>query len=406
MIPLRAGLFAGAMLFAPTALHAQQAAPDKQESPDIVVIGQPLGETAKTLADCLARKCPPAEDIKATLRHADNQFLHGDYNAALGTLRQSGGRNRRFREQAGPEFADLMRATALVSRHLGEDQLYRTSTLSAQEVLADTLPPNDPTALIARLETGDMYGHLARPYVAENSYRAVLARAKAAGEADVAASAQLRIVNLYIMMAARPASRDVYLRKARDMLAEMSADPDPRAQRFLLAGKLMVARIAAGEGDETEMNAALAYYRAHATSLNPVLITAKAVDLGERWLGNSMFYNAADRYSGRLVDGQWFDATFWVKPDGHVEDVEILRKSKKLTGPWVEAVVKSVSARRYAPLPLPPLDPGVLRIERYTYTASFEETTASAIKHRSPHGRVEIVDLSTDAGDRPAGSTQ
>jgi hypothetical protein len=403
MIPRRPGLLLGAALLAPAALHAQQAAPDKSES-QIVVTGQPLDETAKALADCLARKCPPAQDIKASLRHAENLFLHGDYDAALGTLRQSGGRNRQYRKDAAPEFADLMRATALVSRHVGEDELYRTSTLSAQEVLADTLPPNDPTALIARLETGDMFGHLGKPLVAENSYRGVLDRARDSGRADIAASARLRLINLYLMIALRPSARDTYLHKARAMLGEMTADRDPQAQRFLLAGKLMMARIAAQNGDETELNAALAYYKAHATTLNPVLISSKAVDLGERFLGDGLFVNGADRYSPQLMDGQWLDVAFWVKPDGHVDDVEIIRKGKKLTGPWSAAVLKSLQARRYAPLALPPLDPGVLRIERYTYTAPFEQATASAIRRRAPHGRVEVVDLSNDAGAPPPSS--
>ena len=399
---LRAGLLTGALLVLPAALGAQQASQDKPKGEsEIIVTARPLAETEKALADCTARHCPSAEDIKASLRHAENQFLHGDYWAALGTLRQSGGRNRRYREQAGPEFADLMRATALVSRHVGLDDIYRTSTLSAQEVLADTRPPNDPAMLTAELETGDMYGHLSRAAEAENSYRSVLGTATKAGLPDVAASARLRIVNLYIAKAARPAVQGLYLRKAHAILDEMAADPDPRAQRFLLAGKLMVARIAANRGDERELDAALAYYRAHATSLNPVLISAKLVDLRESGLGDGGLVNAANRYPAQLMDGQWLDVSFWVKPDGHVDDVDILRKSKRLTGPWSAEVLKSVRGRRYAPLPLPPLDPGVLRIERYTYTAPFERTTGSKIMKRSPHGRIEIVDLSNDAGAPP-----
>ncbi|MFS2111753.1 hypothetical protein ACCC88_18830 [Sphingomonas sp. Sphisp140] len=400
MMPLRAAVLGGALLLAPVLAQAQ----DKQES-DIVVTGTPLDETDKALRDCLARHCPPAEDIKATLRHSENQFLHGDYRGSLGTLRQSGGRNREYRKQVGPEFADLMRATALVSRHLGEDQLYRVSTLSAQEVLADTLPPNDPARLTSQLEIGDMYGHVGRVAEAESNYRDVLGKAKAAGLADIAASARLRIVNLYILLAQSPAAASTYQRKAHAILADMAADPDPRAQRFLLAGKLMVARIAADRGDEKEQNEALAYYKAHATTLNPVLISSKAADLREGRLSDTTSFsksvNGADSRATQQLDGQWFDVSFWVKPDGRVESVDVLRKSKQLAGPWAKAVLDTIASRRYAPLPLPPLDPGVLRIERYTYTSPYRRITETRIMQHSPHGRIEMIDLSNDAGDRP-----
>jgi hypothetical protein len=51
----------------------------------IVVTGASLAETGRRLAGCLARHCPPDEDIAATLAHAENLFVAGDYRQAHAT---------------------------------------------------------------------------------------------------------------------------------------------------------------------------------------------------------------------------------------------------------------------------------------------------------------------------------
>src|SRR5689334_6772385 len=77
---------------------------------EIVVKGASLNETRKQLDDCLARHCTPGEDIDATLAHAENQFVSGDYQGAQRTLAKGHGRNWRYATTLPVEVADLDRA--------------------------------------------------------------------------------------------------------------------------------------------------------------------------------------------------------------------------------------------------------------------------------------------------------
>src|ERR1700710_1139442 len=84
-----------------TAFSMPAAAQEKPQTPpaknnDIVVTGVRLQDSEKALKDCLARHCPPTEDIAATLAHAENEFVAGDYHDARKTLQSSVGRNKRF----------------------------------------------------------------------------------------------------------------------------------------------------------------------------------------------------------------------------------------------------------------------------------------------------------------------
>ena len=71
---------------------------------DIVVTARSLQDTADALAACIARNCPPDEDIAATLAHAENQFVGGDYRSA-----------RRIRQGVKAEVEGLCRGDGTVS---------------------------------------------------------------------------------------------------------------------------------------------------------------------------------------------------------------------------------------------------------------------------------------------------
>ena len=48
----------------------------------IVVTGRPLAGTARALAECIVRHCPPDEEIDRTLAHMENPFIAGRYQEA------------------------------------------------------------------------------------------------------------------------------------------------------------------------------------------------------------------------------------------------------------------------------------------------------------------------------------
>jgi len=390
----------------------QGSAPTKPAaSQEIVVIGR-LGASKRALDECIARHCPPAEDIRASIRHAENQFLNGDYQGAWATLDRAKGRTRGRRNEVAAEYADLMRATALITRNLGEDHAYRTSALQARAVLADNRPPGDPLLLAVSLEVGDMYLRTHHVESAENIYRQIQARARAEGAFTTEAAALLRLVSLYVAEAMGSELAHSYLGKAKAVAAEIAARPEPVFRRFDPVARMMVARLAAQLGDSTGLDAAIEAYRSQVGPLVPVVAWAQPPRLDQARMGapNDVtspgsrdsaasdyipMTRAENRRPGQDFDDQWIDVSFWVRPNGAVEDVAIIRRSKRLSGGWEVPVLRSVSTRRYVPLALSATDPGLLRIERYTLTAPYEKVTGSIIPGRSPMaGRLEVVDLS------------
>jgi len=90
-------------------------------------------------------------------------------------------------------------------------------------------------------------------------------------------------------------------------------------------------------------------------------------------------------------DDKWVDVGFWVDPDGRVREAEILRRSGDTN--WTPTLMASINGRIYAPLTDPT---GSYRVERYTYTALWEDRTGTRLKQRSANARVEMLDLSAD----------
>jgi hypothetical protein len=95
----------------------------------------------------------------------------------------------------------------------------------------------------------------------------------------------------------------------------------------------------------------------------------------------------------------WADVGFWVRPDGHVEEPEILRSHGDPA--WIKPVLSSVSGRIYAPMKS---TDGSYRVERFTYTSLMASNTDSRIRQRSAQGRIEYLDLTGDEPSRKSSS--
>lgn len=116
---------------APSAAASPTAAPagsPASEQDQIVITGRRLTDTERALAECLARKCPVNEDIDATLAHAENLFVAGDYAGARQTTKASLQRNRKNAALFPVPVSDLERSNGRISAHLGEkfDYVYST----------------------------------------------------------------------------------------------------------------------------------------------------------------------------------------------------------------------------------------------------------------------------------------
>src|SRR5690349_6634013 len=147
-ILLAAGTAASAQAQAQAQPQSQPAAGPEQ---NVLVIGD-REAYRRRLAECLARRCPPNEDIDATTALAEVLFDEGEYREARSVLRASIGRNRDEAARYPEPVSDLYRATARVTRQLGFDQEAQRYTWQILSALRAGLPVEDHRHFTARLE--------------------------------------------------------------------------------------------------------------------------------------------------------------------------------------------------------------------------------------------------------------
>ena len=361
----------------------------------IVVVGRRLGDTERALAACIARHCPPKEDIDASLAHAENQFLAGDYAESRRTLRAARGRNAKYAKELPVEVSDLLRANARLAGLNGAATAARINTIDTLDALKSGLPADDSRVLIQRLSVGDVFAKQARFKAAENIYNSVARQARAAGIPRVEGHALLRNAVLFAAMAGvDPSYRD----SARKAIARIRATTDPAQAGFRDAAATLEARSERGLWDEKARETARAEMAAlplAARATTAVLVHAPAIDLGER-------ANGAQTVMTMQGDSapQWIDVAFWVSPDGSVRDIDVVRQSANAGGGWIGKVKASLADRVYRPLAMDKSDPGLRRIERYSLVYNVLTVLGSRIPSRTPAPHIEVTDLTVDT---PAG---
>ena len=400
------------------------AAPDDKVGSAVVVTGLRLSESERALKECVARKCPVDEDVAATLRHAENLFVAGRYQQARNTLYAGRDRTRRFAKTYPVQVSTVTRAIATVSAHLGEPEAYQLSTIDTLDVLKAGLPRDDARVLEARVEVASMFARLGRIEAAEQTFRAVAARARELDLVRIQGFAELRMAVLYEQLA--EGDPGIYEKAARDAVAGIVNNPDPRYAVFVKAARVLEARKLARKGDAKAFDAVLADVRSIGATDLPVLVYAPPIEqLREAIHGAYQAISNSgpeqrDRFTAgagvpsqteysrlplQLFDDQWVDVGFYVTPDGRTADIGILRTSPKLeTESWVKPVFKSIALRRYLPLKRDANDPGILRVERYTLTSLMEERIGTRIRQRSPEPRLEVLDLSVDSAPAKPGA--
>lgn len=376
----------------PLSALAQDASPPAVEQ--VVITGQSLESTKKALDDCIARECRPDQEIAAAIAHAENQFVAGRYTDAKATLSQASRRNKRYARQYPVPVSDMLRAKSRVAAHLGEGQAYFSAALDVVSALKAGLPEEDSRVLVARAELASAFARFGRFQVASNLYLDVAGDAKRLNLPVVEGFARLRDAALWSALALEnPAFRS----KARAKLATLAAITDPAQAPFAKQAKVLQARLNARDGDASGVDALIAEYRAQPVK-RPVLLSSPTIKLRpmrRTQQGESVSVTAL--MSTENYEGQWIDVSFWIAPDGRTTDVGILRDSGKTHKTWTDPVLEAIRGRRYAPLALDPADPGLLRVERYTYTSDWTDATGSRIRVRGNQPRVEMLDLSIDS---------
>lgn len=405
---LRSPLLAIALLSSTAAL-AQDSAATEPANRDIVVTGQSLQDTADALAACLARNCPPDEDIRLTLAHAENQFVAGNYRDARATTLASLRRNNDEGRAFPIEVSDLYRANGRIAAHLGEADAYRLSVLNMRDTLRDGLSDNDARVLAAQIEVGDSRARLGYPEEARDIYIRTAVQAERADQKRVAAFARIRQAMIDLPRLRRDWRGD-RAPAALAHLERISGEGEMVGADLALLSEVMLARIEREQGDMARTQRLVARFSAGGGTARPLLITSEPIQLQDTGVGDepgegNNNVNVLSRITVG-VDNRWIDVGYWVNADGRVSDYEVLRESGGLGG-WTQSVERSVKSRVYAPLaPVNGIaSPGFYIIERYTLTADFAnqvDCTGSRIRCRGPNLRVERTDLTPeDLSDQP-----
>jgi hypothetical protein len=373
MLPLAFALLAGQT--APASAPPQR----PEQGQTIIVTGQSLKETERALAQCLARQCPPDQDIAATLAHAENLFVAGRYadawRATHASIARNGGRGKEY----PVPVSDLYRADGRIALHLGEREPFTSATLAMKRALAAGLPRNDVRLLGADMEVAAMYTSVRDLDAAARAYKDLEREAHALGRDDIAGAARVRQAWLLNIAGLSWLARQELKRIAAD---GKEAEANRASARALLAS--LDREKSKGAGGE-----AIAAAARSAQGPTPVLLYQPQLDLPQvttMEAGSTLRLMATENFEDR-----WIDVGFRVTPEGKVAELEILRSHGPVD--WTPPLIKAIAGRLYSRIANPE---GTYRIERYTYTSFWTDMTGSRLRRRSPNARIEYLDLTAD----------
>lgn len=173
---------------------------DAAKSP-VIVSRRSLRSTAAALKQCLARHCPPAEDIANSMEHAENQFVAGQIEGARKTLLAARSRNKRYADTLPREVSSLVQFDADIAALLGLADYGRIATFASIDALKAGLPKDDPAISAKRLEVADVFLRQGKYLTAVRMYDAVAKRAQESGWPQLQGAAMFRSQRFYAMAA-------------------------------------------------------------------------------------------------------------------------------------------------------------------------------------------------------------
>ncbi|UZK69173.1 hypothetical protein OKW76_14265 [Sphingomonas sp. S1-29] len=385
---MRSDVFA--LLLSTVALPAaaQVAEEPGQQSDTIVITGQRLEDSQSALDACIARNCPPIEEITATVRHAENAFVAGDYKVANETLRKGLARNRQHEAVAPIAVSELIRARSQVAAHLGLTDLSRVAAIDNARMLRKQVGETHPNSLVAAAEVSDALVRSGRPDAAREHYAKLAKKARRQNEVGFEGFVRLRLAALEIAIAERTVTGAPT--RAMETLDTLIASTIPEQRVYADAARMLKAGFLARRGDDGALEAAITQVRT-SPERPPQLLFAPAIDVDDRRLPGM-----SPRPQLHAVDDNWADIGFFVRPDGRTGDVQILRTGKQFERPWADRVIASIAGRRYAPRSVAATDPGSFRVERFTYTADYRTNTGSRMVVRSDSPKILRLDLTVE----------
>ncbi|MGN5373556.1 hypothetical protein [Sphingomonas hankookensis] len=362
-----------AMLSSILLIIAQATAPPPAApAEEVVVVGH---RATDALAACLARQCPPAEDVEASLQASVEQFTAGRYDLAQRTLQRSIRRNRRHAAQLPGPVSSLYATLATVAEHDGYRSRWQFAARDNVGLLRRHVGVSDPGTLIEEMSLANTMLGTGDPSTAWGILKKVEIRALAAGHKDIAAGAAFRQAWL--------ALREGNYRRA-GKLADHAVDiAGSRKSQIATLRDVLNSRIALRKGDAGAIDALAARIR-QTEAQRPILLFSESAE--------DIISGGGIIPAGLTAPGVRFaDVGYWIRPDGRTASAEILNASN--LGQWEKTVLKQVGTRRYASLAVPAGHPGIYRVDRFTIRATFDFYAGARYAQRMGPPTIHIVDL-------------
>lgn len=352
-----------------------QAEPDSAPPKDPEIVVEAPQVTGDALAACLSQSCPPIQDVRATIRHAQAQFATGMYADARSTLWASIKRNRSVETTQPRAVSALYHALARVTLHNGDKDEFRRSALRAASILADSRIIEPHERVNGQIRLADAYAALGELNMARAAYRTARSMAEAAGLKSAADVLRVREVWMGVLSGLD--------NNANQRLAAMATDQSLAIEARGSAAKLAGGAMKPGDADYAKMLDVLSKSPQDTTVL---LWSAPTASFEERDAENAntafgdLWPAPARARGGELRGLRWADIGYWVRPDGSVDGARVI------AGPgnraWAAKLIGMFNDRQYTPFTPEPGSEGTYRVERVTLTYDWKVPVNSNIRRR------------------------
>jgi hypothetical protein len=356
------------MLLVTLTMLLQAASPAGAEIDDdgmITVTAQRIDDLAAQVTACAAAPCPTRRDVAVSAAYASALFEAGRYRDANKVLYAAVSRVKGAAAAEPIAVSQLYAAQAMVAKHYGDSAVTRRATHNSYTVLRDNVGANALPTLTAEFRVAQWQVRVGRFVEAEAEFARVARAAAAAGYATLADASQLYRAQLLARrgedvaafalldtMAARDTSagNSAVRRAALATAVRLANDRREAARAEAYAAKLL----ATGAGDE------------------PLLLTSRPLPQPRQ----------------DIAGWRWVDIGYWIRPDGGVDDVDVLRGSGR--DAWAAPLLRIVETRRYAPTKG---TIGHYRVERYTMTADYADAPGAPRMRRTGNPRFEMTPM-------------
>ena len=369
---------------------ASPAGADMRDDGTITVTAQRVSDLAADVAACADAPCPTRRDVAASVVYASALFDEGKYGDAKAVLGAAVSRTKGAAAAEPLAVSILYNAQANLMQHEGDQAIAETATRQSYVVLRDNLGPDALPTLSAGYRLANWL--MRRGYLVESeTLFTTIAEAAAAGDhLTLADASNLQRGRMLVLRLHAPAGYALL-----EEVAARPPGPDGNAemQRAALATAV---RLATDRGEKARAEGYAERLAALGPGEEPQLVSSKPWPLPQSGFPWPLPQRGLDNLgtaglSGRVL--RWVDIGYWIRPDGSVEDIEVLRGSQ--TRGWEKPVLGVIASRRYAPT----RDPvGQYRVERYTLTADYFDPSGSLIRRRGLNPRYEMQPLTAAAG--------